>query len=112
MAVTQIEAATLGDGWLAVSRAILERGVAASWGGIETREVPGLTLEVERPATADPVIAELGDPVVELAHLQEHVAGALGVPVGRLTLHVKTAHVYATEWALMAGLSGSAATVA
>ena len=212
MAVTTIEAGTLGQGWLAVSRAILERGAAASWGGLETREVPGLTLEVEHPATDDAVIAELGDPawlawmhdnffvhrgvpelggarsyaarlfdyggsgrdqlawvierlradptcrdatittfepltdttyvpcvslldfwrpgdaldlvvyahgldfgkkaygnLVELAHLQEHVAGALGVPVGRLTLHVKTAHVYATEWELMTGLSGAAA---
>ena len=210
MAVTQIEAATIGEGWLAVSREVLERGVAASWGGLETREVPGLTLEVERPATDDPVITELGDPawlawmhdnffvrkgvpelggarsyaarlfdygaagrdqlawvidrlradrraatppsrrssrstdttyipcvslldfwcpggavelvvyahgldfgkkaygnLVELAHLSEHVAGALGRPVGRLTLHVKTAHVYATEWELMAELSGA-----
>jgi thymidylate synthase len=211
MAVTTIESPTLGQGWLAVSRAIGERGASASWGGLETREVAGLTLEVERPATDDPVIAELGDPawlawmhdnffvrkgvpelggarsyaarlfdyaasgrdqlawvvgrlradptcrdatittfepltdtsyipcvslldfwrpddalelvvyahgldfgkkaygnLVELAHLQEHVAEALDVPVGRLTLHVKTAHVYATEWELMAGLSGVA----
>ena len=48
--------------------------------------------------------------LVELAHLQEHLSPARSGPVGRLTLHVKTAHVYATEWELMAGLSGAAAT--
>ena len=47
--------------------------------------------------------------LVELAHLQEHVAGALGAPVGRLTLHVKTAHIYAPEWELMANISGAVA---
>ena len=211
-----IEAETLGQGWLAVSRAVLERGVAASWGGLETREVAGLTLAVERPDTDDPIIARLGDPAwlawmhdnffvrkgvaelggarsyasrlfdygatgrdqlawvvdrlradptcrdatittfepltdtsyipcVEHARLlaarrrrrprrlrprprlrQEGVrqprrarppAGArrqrLALPAGRLLLHVKTAHVYATEWELMARLtdtSGSAVT--
>jgi thymidylate synthase len=35
--------------------------------------------------------------LVELARLQHEVAVAVGVPVGRLVLHVKTAHVYETE---------------
>jgi thymidylate synthase len=210
MGVTVIEAETLGQGWLGVSRAVLERGVAASWGGLETREIAGLTLEVERPETDDPIIARLGDPdwlawmhenffvrkgvaelggarsyasrlfdyagtgrdqlawvidrlradptcrdatittfeplgdtsyipcvsmldfwrpagalelvvyahsldfgkkaygnLAELAHLQQHVATALEAPMGRLLLHVKTAHVYATEWDLMARLTDS-----
>ena len=42
--------------------------------------------------------------LVELAHLQERVAGELGLPVGRLTVHVKSAHVYEPEWELMATL--------
>jgi thymidylate synthase len=42
--------------------------------------------------------------LVELAHLQEHVAARLGAPVGRLVLHVKTAHVYDTELELMSGI--------
>ncbi len=42
--------------------------------------------------------------LVELARLQLAVADALGLPVGRLTVHVKSAHVYEPEWALMAGL--------
>ncbi|HXR12883.1 MAG TPA: thymidylate synthase, partial [Gaiellaceae bacterium] len=43
--------------------------------------------------------------LVELAALQAHVASELGAPVGRLVLHVKTAHVYEPELALMASLS-------
>ena len=35
--------------------------------------------------------------LVELAWLQEHVASALGVPVGRLDFIIKSAHVYETE---------------
>jgi thymidylate synthase len=38
---------------------------------------------------------------VELAALQQHVAGALGHPVGRLLMIVKSAHVYETEYAYM-----------
>jgi thymidylate synthase len=39
--------------------------------------------------------------LVELARLQHRVAGELGVPVGRLVVHVKSAHVYESERALM-----------
>ena len=35
--------------------------------------------------------------LVELAALQQHVAGQLGRPVGRLLMIVKSAHVYETE---------------
>lgn len=35
--------------------------------------------------------------LVELASLQRHVAGELGLPAGRLLLIVKSAHVYETE---------------
>ncbi len=40
--------------------------------------------------------------LVELARLQEHVAAELDRPVGRLTVHAKSAHVYEPEWELMA----------
>ena len=43
--------------------------------------------------------------LVELAHLQEHVAGELAVPVGRLVVHAKSAHIYEPEWALMTELA-------
>ena len=62
MAVTVIEAPTLGEAWLAVSRAVLEQGAAATWGGLETREIAALTIEIAQPDTDDPVIGELGDP--------------------------------------------------
>ncbi len=39
--------------------------------------------------------------LVELARLQQRVAGELGVPSGRLVLHVKSAHVYDSERDLM-----------
>ncbi len=42
--------------------------------------------------------------LVELTRLLEHVAGELGRPVGPLTVHAKSAHVYEPEWALMAEL--------
>ncbi len=42
--------------------------------------------------------------LVELARLQQLVAGELGLPLGPLTIYVKSAHVYEPEWALMAQL--------
>lgn len=45
--------------------------------------------------------------LVELAALQAHVAGELGARVGRLVVHVKTAHVYEPELELMSQLSAA-----
>jgi thymidylate synthase len=49
--------------------------------------------------------------LVELARLQEHVAGELDCAVGRLVVHAKSAHVYEPEWTLMARLAGVAERV-
>ena len=49
--------------------------------------------------------------LVELARLQEHVAGELDCEVGRLVVHAKSAHVYEPEWTLMARLAGVAEPV-
>jgi thymidylate synthase len=51
--------------------------------------------------------------LVELARLQDHVAGELGVTRGRLVVHAKSAHIYEPEWALMAAIAerGPAATL-
>ena len=211
----RIATTTLGDGWLLTSRAILELGALERYDGAITRELALLTLAVERPSSADPLIAELGDPawlawmhdnffvekdvpelgdaksyavrlfnyagsgldqiawvverlradpasrsatvttfqpltdtayipcvslldfwipagavelvvyahsldfgkkaygnLVELAHLQEHVARELGLPVGRLVVHAKSAHVYEPEWELMERLAGRVTSVA
>ena len=216
MPIVVVEAPSLGEGWLAVSREILERGAIASYDGQTTRELALLTLAIERPDSSDPLIAELGDPdwldwmhrnffdhaavpelgnarsyaarlfdyagtgrdqvtwvverlrgdpearsatittfeplsdtsyipcvsmldfwlrggpteeqrlelivyahsldfgkkaygnLVELARLQEHVAAELDVPLGRLVVHAKSAHVYEPEWALMRRLAANA----
>ena len=42
--------------------------------------------------------------LVELARLQHEVAGAVGVPVGRLVIHAKSAHIYAPEYDAMRAL--------
>ena len=42
--------------------------------------------------------------LVELASLQQHVAGQLGHPVGRLLMVVKSAHVYETERGYLLGV--------
>jgi thymidylate synthase len=42
--------------------------------------------------------------LVELAALQRHVADGLGLPVGRLLMIVKSAHVYETERAYLQGV--------
>jgi thymidylate synthase len=60
--IVVVEAPSLGEGWLAVSREILERGTIASYDGQATRELALVTLAVERPDSSDPLIAELGDP--------------------------------------------------
>ncbi len=48
---------------------------------------------------------------VELAALQQHVAGQLGRPAGRLLMVVKSAHVYATERAYLLGVLAGDDTV-
>jgi thymidylate synthase len=42
--------------------------------------------------------------LVELASLQRHVADALGVPVGRLIMIIKSAHLYETELKYIKGV--------
>jgi thymidylate synthase len=206
MDVAVVESRTIGEAWLDVSRAILAEGAAATWGPLPTVELQRLTLVVEQPDPADPVIGEIGDPewlawmeanfndgtdvaelggaksyavrlfdyegrdqvawvverlrtnpdardaavtmfmpltdtsyvpcvslldfwipdgavellvyahsldfgkkaygnLVELARLQHRVAGELSAPVGRLVVHVKSAHVYESERDLMERLT-------
>lgn len=46
--------------------------------------------------------------LVELASLQRHVAGQLGLPAGRLLMVVKSAHVYETERDYLRGVVAGA----
>lgn len=57
-----IEATTLGEAWLEIAAAILERGVAGSWEGQPIVEVLRATIDVRSPGLDDPIIARLGDP--------------------------------------------------
>jgi thymidylate synthase len=212
MDIAVVESQTVGQAWLDVSRAILDAGVAATWGPLPTIELERLTVIVALPDPEDPVIAELGDPewlawmaanfndgadvaelggaksyavrlfdyegrdqigwvverlradptardaaittfmpltdtsyvpcvslldfwlpdgavelvvyahsldfgkkaygnLVELARLQHLVAGELAAPVGRLVVHVKSAHVYESERALVERLVATAPTL-
>jgi thymidylate synthase len=61
MSIALVESPTLGEGWLQASQAILEQGALEHYDGRVTRELPLLTLTVERPSSDDPLIAQLGD---------------------------------------------------
>jgi thymidylate synthase len=62
VSIVVVDAPTLGEGWLRTSRAILEQGALERYDGLPTKELALLTLTVARPASDDPLIAELGDP--------------------------------------------------
>ncbi len=46
--------------------------------------------------------------LVELAWLQQHIAGQLGIPVGPLVFIIKSAHVYSSEHAYMSSVLSQA----
>lgn len=58
---TQIEADTIGAAWLAVAARILDEGAAAVYDSAPIVELERVTLSVARPASADPIVDELGD---------------------------------------------------
>jgi len=58
----RIEATTLGEGWMAISAAILTHGVEGRWEGMPIVEVFRATLDVHSPKVDDPIIAQHGDP--------------------------------------------------
>jgi thymidylate synthase len=62
MSIAVVQSPSLGDGWIDVTRAVLERGTIASYDGQRTRELALLSLVVERPSSDDDIIGRLGDP--------------------------------------------------
>ena len=60
--VDLVETRTLGEGWLEVSRRILEAGADATYDGQVTKELSQLTLAVAAPDPEDELIASLADP--------------------------------------------------
>jgi thymidylate synthase len=57
-----VEARTLGEGWLDVSRRILDSGDDATYDGLLTKELALVTLVVAEPDPDDALIARLADP--------------------------------------------------
>jgi thymidylate synthase len=57
-----VETRTLGEGWLEVSRRILEAGADATYDGQVTKELSLVTLAVAGPDPEDELIASLADP--------------------------------------------------
>jgi thymidylate synthase len=62
MSGSQIDADTIGAAWLAIARAILEEGAASTYDSAPILELERVTITVARPASADPIVADLGDP--------------------------------------------------
>lgn len=62
MLETKIEADTIGAAWLAVARRILDDGVESVYDSAAILELERVTLSIAQPASADPIVAELGDP--------------------------------------------------
>lgn len=56
-----IERASIGEAWLAVAAAVLDRGARSSWGGLPNLELLQVTLHVTHPAADDPIIARYAD---------------------------------------------------
>jgi thymidylate synthase len=60
--VEVVETKTLGEGWLEISRRILEAGADATYDGQVTKELSLVTLAVAEPDPEDELIAALADP--------------------------------------------------
>jgi thymidylate synthase len=60
--VELVETRRLGEGWLEVSRRILEAGADATYDGQVTKELSLITLAVAEPDPEDELIASLADP--------------------------------------------------
>jgi thymidylate synthase len=60
--VEVVETRTLGEGWLEISRRILEAGAEATYDGQATKELSVVTLAVAEPDPEDELIASLADP--------------------------------------------------
>jgi thymidylate synthase len=60
--VELVETRTLGEGWLEVSRRILEAGADATYDSQVTKELSLVTLAVAEPDPEDELIASLADP--------------------------------------------------
>ena len=90
---------TIGAAWLAMAGRILAEGTESRYDGL-----PDGVVELIAYAHSIDFGAKGYGNLVELAALQQHVAGQLGRPAGRLLMIVKSAHVYETERGYLRGV--------
>lgn len=57
-----IEAATVGEAWLAVAERILDQGTASHYDGLPILEIDQVALHIAQPSSKDPIVDRLGDP--------------------------------------------------
>ena len=57
-----IEAATVGEAWLAVAERILDQGAASQYDGLPILEIDQVALHIAQPSSKDPIVDRLGDP--------------------------------------------------
>jgi thymidylate synthase len=57
-----INAATIGEAWIAIAQRIMEFGVASRYDGLAMREVLMATLVVDNPRTTDDIVERFADP--------------------------------------------------
>ena len=57
----RIEADTIGAAWLAVARRIIEEGAESAYDAAAILELERVTLSVDRPASVDRIVSQLGD---------------------------------------------------
>ena len=57
-----IHTPTIGEAWLEIARRILSQGAPSRYDDLPVLEVPRVSITVDRPRTADPIVSELGDP--------------------------------------------------
>jgi thymidylate synthase len=57
----QVQADTIGTAWLAIARRIVDEGAESAYDAAPILELERVTLGVARPASADPIVTELGN---------------------------------------------------
>ena len=98
-----------------VSARIMESGRNGVYDKLAMREILLATLHIAKPRARDEIIdryaddtrmawmhANFGDRrVVELAELQDEVARAISAPIDTMTMIIKSAHIYDTDFTYM-----------
>jgi thymidylate synthase len=91
----RIQADTIGTAWLAIARRIVNEGAESAYDAAPILELERVTLSVVRPASVDPIVAELGD-VERLAWMHANFNGdALVSELGHARSYASRLYDYA-----------------